>query len=389
MTMNDAPRLPPWLPSWLQPANDSLVALITQGGRRPASIWFPVVNLFWLAWMVAAPWMFAIPKVTMVLATYASVALFLVLYQRAWFGSRQHLATYTAAIGVLGLAIIPVNSSWSYVIYAGSLIPFCTRGWRTVVWLGALLAAFYGVAMASGFFTPLLTVSCVLTTTVVALLNAVYRMNTERDGDLRLSQDEVRRLAVAAERERIGRDLHDLLGHTLSLVAIKSELARRVVDHDPETARNELADIERVARQALAEVRDAVTGMRAPALAGELASARLILESGNIRFEFEGSHAVLRPEAESALALGLREAVTNVHRHARATRVEVSLVSEDGATALSVRDNGRGGVKAHGNGLAGMEERLAEVGGRVSVTSEAGHGTLVRLVVPNDAKAAG
>jgi len=342
MSRTTTPNRPPlW---WLRSERTSLVASIEGARGRSAAVWFPIVNLFWLLWMVGAPWFFGQPSIRVIVLTYVSVALFVVLYQRAWFGSRARLPFHVAAIALLGLAIIPVNSSWSYVIYAGSLIPFATRGWRAVAWVALLLAAFYVVAIASGFFTPIMTLSCIVTTAVIALLNGVYRANSERDAELRLTQDEVRRLAVAAERERIGRDLHDLLGHTLSLVAIKSELARRLVVRDPDAAVRELGEIEGVARQALAEVREAVTGMRAAALACELASARLMLEAGSVHFDVEGIDAPLQPAAEAALAFGLREAITNVHRHAHATRVDVRLVNRDGVAELRVRDNGRGTV---------------------------------------------
>ena len=374
-------------PRLLRAAPDSLVALTSLNGRRPGALWFPAVNLFWLAWMIGAPWIFGQGRPWVFVATYASVVVFLVLYQRAWFDSRRRLPAYTIAIAVLGLAIIPVNTSWSYIIYAGSLIPFCVRGWRAAGWLALLLGLFYAVAIASGY-TPVLTLGCILTTSVVALLNGVYRMNLERDVELRLSQEEVRRLAVTAERERIGRDLHDLLGHTLSLVAIKSELARRLVDRDPAAAERELGEIERVARQALSEVREAVTGIRTTALAGELASARLMLETADIAFVVDGVAVDLDNDAEAALAMGLREAVTNVQRHARATRVDVQLAALDGRAQLIVRDDGRGGAHARGNGLAGMAERLAALGGTLDVVSEAGRGTEVRMNVPRRAGAA-
>jgi two-component system sensor histidine kinase DesK len=371
------------LPRWLRPDDDSLVAWLAHGSRRVSSVWYPIVNLVWLIWMAAAPWFFTPPDAYVFVMTYASIALFLVLYQRAWFGRRLHVPVYTLAIAVLGLAIIFVNSSWSYVIYAGSLIPFFKRGWRVVAWVAALLGAFYVVAEASGFFSPLVTLSCIVTTGVIALLNGGYRVNVERDAELRLTQDEVRRLAVAAERERIGRDLHDLLGHTMSLVAIKSELARRLVTRDPPAAERELVDIERVARQALAQVREAVTGIRATALAGEFASARLMLEAADVACEVEQREATLRPEVEAAFALGLREAVTNVHRHARATKVEIVLEARDHATELTVRDNGRGGVTTRGNGLSGMAERIVALGGELLLRSEPGRGTSVTMRVPD------
>ncbi len=373
---------------WLRGDADSLVALLNHGRPNATTPWFPIVNLVWLIWMAAAPWMLGPVRPSVVVLTYASMALFLVLYQRAWFGPRARLPLHIAGIAVLGLAILFVNSSWSYVIYAGSLIPFAVRGWRAAAWVALLLVAFYVAAIASGFYTPLLTASCIVTTAVIVVLNAVFRVNGERDAALRLTQDEVRRLATTAERERIGRDLHDLLGHTLSLVAIKSELARRLVHRDPAAAERELVDIEGVARQALADVREAVTGMRAAALAAELASARAMLDAGDVRLDVAGVEAPLQPAVEAAFALGLREAITNVHRHAGATRVEVRLVAGDRTAELRVRDDGRGGAATRGNGLAGMEERLVALGGRLSLTSERGRGTEVVMEAPNAPRAA-
>jgi two-component system sensor histidine kinase DesK len=225
-------------------------------------------------------------------------------------------------------------------------------------------------------------VSCIATTVIIALLNSAYRMNVERDAELRLTQEEVRRLAITAERERIGRDLHDLLGHTLSLIAIKSELAKRLVARDPDAAGRELGEIERVARQALAEVREAVTGIRATALAGEVASARIMFEAASVTVTFEGAHATLAPATEAAFALGLREAATNIQRHAAATRVDVRFGRRDGYDELTVRDDGRGGAVTRGNGLAGMQERFVALGGQVVLTSERGRGTEITMRVP-------
>ncbi len=115
--------------------------------------------------------------------------------------------------------------------------------------------------------------------------NHHFLESQRKRAQLQLSHDEVRRLAALAERERIGRDLHDLLGHTLSLVALKSELAGKLVERDPQAARRELAEVTRVARDALSQVRSAVTGIRAAGLASELASARLLLESDGVSFE--------------------------------------------------------------------------------------------------------
>jgi two-component system sensor histidine kinase DesK len=287
-------------------------------------------------------------------------------------------------IALLGLAMVPVNSSWSYIIYAASFIPYAARGWRAVGWLAALLAAFMAVALASPYFGVTGALMAAGMSATIATLNTLFRASHERDAELRLSQEEVRRLATVAERERIARDLHDLLGHTWSVVAVKAELARKLIQRDLVGAERELADIERVARQSLAQVRDAVSGMRAPALAAELASARLMLEAANIHVEWLGldQPPALTTDAEAALAMGLREAVTNVQRHAGASRVQVLLQSDGQAAELSVKDNGRGAGSRRGNGLAGMEERLLALGGQLLLESRPGHGTWLRMQVP-------
>jgi two-component system sensor histidine kinase DesK len=199
-----------------------------------------------------------------------------------------------------------------------------------------------------------------------------------------LSHDEVRRLAAVAERERIGRDLHDLLGHTLSLITLKSELANRLFERDPLAARREIADVEAVARDALAQVRRAVTGIRAAGIAAELASARLLLEINGVHLTYELADVTLPATVETVLAMTVRESVTNIQRHARASSARVSLLVEQKQLRLEIADNGRGGDIVPGNGLTGMRERLATIEANVRVDSRRGEGTtiLVTLDVP-------
>ncbi|MFA7542546.1 MAG: sensor histidine kinase, partial [Lysobacterales bacterium] len=212
----------------------------------------------------------------------------------------------------------------------------------------------------------------------VCIGNHHWLLKQNKDAALRLSNQEVRRLAQVAERERISRDLHDLLGHTLSLIALKAELARRLVDRDPQAAGEHIAEVERVARSALSQVRRAVTGIRAATLPPELAAARLLLEAGGTAFDYSLADIELSPVQETCLALVLRETVTNIHRHARARQVEAGLRREGDDVLLSVSDDGIGGVLEQGNGLRGMAERLAALSGSLRVDSPPGRGT--RLV---------
>jgi Signal transduction histidine kinase len=219
----------------------------------------------------------------------------------------------------------------------------------------ALLAAF-SVAWHAAGIPMIYMISAMIAGPVVGLFNIGMRQKMHTNAQLRLSHEEVRRLAALAERERIGRDLHDLLGHTLSLVALKSNLASRLVGHDPGAARREMDEVSGVTREALAQVRRAVSGIRAAGLAAELASARLLLESDGVRFSYEMSEVALSAEQETVLALAVREAVTNIQRHARAEGATVSLRSADRQVSLRIEDDGRGGAIVPGNGLCGMRE---------------------------------
>lgn len=187
---------------------------------------------------------------------------------------------------------------------------------------------------------------------------------------LREARATVAQLAANEERLRLARDLHDLLGHSLSLITLKSELAGRMLPDHPDKAAQQVADIENVSRQALVDVREAVTGYRRPRLAGELAGTRVALTAADVNADLpdEPDLTGVPEESESALAWALREAVTNVVRHSGARRCAVGLVRRqtlDGPVLeLSVEDNGSGGSGGGpGNGLTGLAERLEKAGG--------------------------
>jgi two-component system sensor histidine kinase DesK len=168
----------------------------------------------------------------------------------------------------------------------------------------------------------------------------------------------------------------------LSLITLKLELSRKLFDRDSEAARREVEEAERVARHALQEVRSAVSGIRATDLAAEMASARLMLESSGVVFECGELPPSLPLDVERGLALVLREAATNIARHARATQARVTTTISSQALKLCIEDNGRGGIDAHGNGLRGMHERVGALGGTLEVASPRGKGTRLLISVP-------
>jgi two-component system sensor histidine kinase DesK len=197
----------------------------------------------------------------------------------------------------------------------------------------------------------------------------------------------LRQILKTAERERIARDLHDILGHTLSVIILKSELASRLMEHDPKRAKAEIEDVERISRNALSEVREAISGYHAGDLHAEFERAKATLEIAGIAVDHQCEATGMPVAQERVLALVLREAVTNVVRHANAKRCRMSLEKTDEGYRLEVRDDGRGGVHQEGMGMRGMRERVAAIGGNVSWSS--GLGTELTITIPIAASADG
>jgi two-component system sensor histidine kinase DesK len=189
-----------------------------------------------------------------------------------------------------------------------------------------------------------------------------------------------RQLHKTAERERIARDLHDILGHTLSVVILKSELASRLLERDPARAKAEIEEVERISRNALSEVREAIAGYRMGNLLAELDHATTILEAAGIVVERQCEAVTMPVTQERVLALVLREAVTNVLRHAHAGRCRLALQETGGVCRLEIRDDGGGGTHQEGLGMRGIRERVAAIGGEASWST--GPGTVLIVVVP-------
>ena len=186
--------------------------------------------------------------------------------------------------------------------------------------------------------------------------------------ELHAARRELTRLAVIEERERLSRDLHDLLGQTLSMITLKSELARQLVTEEPDRCAQELSQIERVARQTLREVREAVAGYRQPHLSSELEGARQLLEAAGIEVEIDPIQEALPPAIDAALAWAVREGVTNVIRHSRARHCRIHLTHKNGMMGVEVLSDGGGREQEEstarpGLGLAGLRERVCTLGG--------------------------
>lgn len=370
------------LPAWLKPAPDSLIACAVRRGKSP---WAEVIHLAWSVWVFITP-MFTPGGYDLrwLLLTLVSYPLFVLLYARCLLAPRRNVWRYALGMIVLAMVLLPAPypACMSYFIFGCIMLRI--NGARSVaryfVQLLLLNVAFIGFAAWIGYpWQSLVWLPAV--SMIVGIVINIERASEEKDHELRLSHDEVRRLAATAERERIGRDLHDLLGHTLSLITLKLELSRKLLERNPGAARRELEEAEGVARHALAEVRCAVTGIRATDLAAELASARLLLESSGVHLDYDPPPPT-PPDVERGLALVLREAVTNISRHARAGSARIGFTRDGNHLQVLVADDGRGGIDGDGNGLSGMRERVAKLHGTLAIESPRGQGTRLLLRVP-------
>ncbi len=319
------------------------------------------------------------------------IAVFLPLYRTALHTRDQRrMVVLMAAIALLALLGSLVNTGAGvFLVYAAALAGRLEPVRRAVGVIAALACAIGIVYLTSTIPMPWRVALVAPGFAVTLLVGATSIFDTERaraQRRLRQADEEIQRLATIAERERIARDLHDLLGHTLSVIVLKSEVAGRLITIDPGRAESEVRDIESTARTALTEVRSAVAGYRAKGIGGELANARRILAAAGVDTELHADLPDLDAEQESALALALRESVTNVLRHAQANRVDIRIRSSADEVILEVTDDGRGSDAPDSAGLAGMRERISALGGGVTRTSvpggAAGSGTLVRVTLP-------
>ena len=365
------------------PAPDSAVADAIRRGKSP---WVDTIHLLWSLWVFITPLLGGRYSIKWAALTAITYPLFLVLYAKTLLSPRRIAHRYALAMTMLCLVLLPwYPSGISYFVFGCVLlhvgrrasVPAYLPQWAILNAAFALVTWQIGYPPAAILWVPVMTL-------IIGVIVNVESASQEKDAALKLSHDEVRRLAATAERERIGRDLHDLLGHTLSLITLKLELARKLSERDQPGSMRELEEAERVARHALAEVRSAVTGIRSADLAAELAAARLLLESSQVHLDYAPPPAGLPPDIERGLALVLREAATNIARHAEAARARIGFEVEPRSVQLCVEDDGRGGVSVDGNGLAGMRDRVRAMHGTLSIESPRGAGTklLVRVGLP-------
>jgi two-component system sensor histidine kinase DesK len=354
--------------------------------------WVPYIWPAYLAFVFAVPLAFAPTDDPVVYAaSIAATLVFLPLYFGAYWVQGHARLGLAIAMAAIGAALAPINTgSNTFFVFASFFAGMASQTTAGGVARVALMLALLAVTSVLLAPSPYFWVPAVFGAALVGLIGVQQVQRDRGTATLRLAREEVDALARIAERERIGRDLHDLLGQSLSVVALKAELAEKLATRDPARAALEMADVRRVAREALGEVRTAVRGYRVGSGAGlqqEIDRAARALSAADVELSCAEGPAAFADRLDAAhegvLALVLREATTNVIRHARARTCTLRFFGEDDAYGLEIVDDGRGPSARPGHGLTGMRARVEAVGGILRVEAATpGTRVLARFAKP-------
>jgi two-component system sensor histidine kinase DesK len=341
--------------------------------------WTSYAWLVYLVYFPIIPFLLHAPEWQRV-ASIAGTLAALPLYFWGYWLCGYRVLWVVGGFTLLGILFAPINpAAFTLFIFAGTYLAGMGEPVKAFPYLGVILAI---VALESWLLhlPPQFWIPSMFFTSLIGSVVIQWAHRRRLTARLLAAQAESEHLAKVAERERIARDLHDLLGHTLSVIVLKSELASRLTASDPARAAEEIRDVERISRDALTQVRAAVRGYRSAGFDSELKVALEALEAAGIQVETLVEPPPLSPAQETVFAMALREAVTNVVRHAHATVCRLTLRRVGRFCEMVISDNGRGGVLDEGSGLSGMRERVEALGG--ALERDGSHGTQLRIRVP-------
>ena len=344
--------------------------------------------LIWLVYLpfFFVPWYFSLPATGQIVAALVGIAVFLWLYVASIGAQGWQRVAFAAGTLAVSFALAFTESNWTVIaIYAAAMISELRPSRQAGVGLAIFAASTFLMGLGLGqnlfFWAP-----GILMMVMVGIACISQVVLEDKNRALATAQDEVKQMAATAERERIGRDLHDLLGRSLTLIAIKGDLAAKLVSRNPAQAEAEMRAVAGAAREALAEVRAAVAGMTGASLAREIANARAALASAGIACHIEADVEAIDQGAGAVLAMTLREAITNVIRHSGAHTCRIVLTRHATGIELDVSDDGDGGSLRESGGIGGVRSRLAAAGGGLTVIGDA-RGTRLVARMPAGAPA--
>ena len=343
--------------------------------------WSPLLWVLYLGFFFVDP-VLSHPSLRIWALDIAGAATFIILYFGLFWIENPKALAHIAGMVALGLLFQPINSGAStFFIYAAAMVPFCVETQRAAIVGLAVIGSIGAIDQLLLHRTGWALFYSALFPVILGGGNTFFAERNRMNRRLRKANEEIEHLAKVAERERIARDLHDVLGHTLSVITLKSELAGKLIDRDPQRAGKEIREVEEISRQALSDVRDAIRGYRAKGLAAELAQAKATLETAGLTVQCDAATTLQLPAMqESVLSLAVREGVTNVVRHARASTCRLRLEQQNGSCRLEIADDGQGFATVEGNGLRGMRERVEMLGGTLERMNSSG--TLLVITLP-------
>jgi two-component system sensor histidine kinase DesK len=357
--------------------------------HRSAFRWYPgaLIGLLYQISVLGGLWTSSGAVATKVVATALLTLVyvgFLALPPVLWWEGER-----TRLIGVLGyfaltLTLIPfigIVTLWTWVYVACAAGMAIARTWVSAAVICGLGLVQLIVLLLTGTFDDYWFIA--LITVSIGIMMSAFARQIDALRRLRNAQGEIARLAVVEERARFSRDMHDVLGHSLTVVTVKSELARRLIPVDPGRAEEELADIERLTRSALADLRAAVAGYREMSLSTELAAAQAGLAAADIQAHLPRNGEEVDPDLRELFGWVLREGVTNVIRHSGSRNCWVTVEPE----MLRIEDDGRGPAPVgserrdlvRGSGIAGLAARAGESGAALTVEAGPRGGTLLTV----------
>ncbi len=343
----------------------------------------PVATLIYLVFLFL-PWLLKAPTQVELLATIASAVIYIPLHFKSHAASAEHKHWYIIAVLVLGALTAPFwNGHNVYFIYGAAMAGFILDRRNAGIAMVLVIAAYVITALVAERFIYEIPMTIVIA--VMVWLSCLRDSHeNERYEQAERERALEKQLASIAERERIAADLHDVIGQTLTLVALKSDLVSKLIYKDAERAKCEMQELQSASRDALTQVRSTLRGLTETTVAVELSLARKVLEASNIVLSIGGQVPELSRQQNTVLGLVIREACTNVVRHSGADKVSIIFETEDDVHSLSIEDNGSGiqesDVSSNGVGLTSIRKRISSLGGLLTIQGD--KGTILRGVIP-------
>ncbi|PKM18075.1 MAG: sensor histidine kinase [Gammaproteobacteria bacterium HGW-Gammaproteobacteria-15] len=311
----------------------------------------------------------------------AALVLFLVCYFWAYRSRRNEMHWPIAGIVLVATLITPVNpGSVSMFAYAGFFIGFAYALPRYLLLMALLIVLLVLLELTLTIHWNLFLIMGAPIVLAVSLLGRAEQAKLRHRMAEQHSEDEIKQLATMVERERIARDLHDILGHTLSSVILKADLATKLLVHQQtEAAQHQLSELSQIARDALSQVRQSVSGYKHQGLTAEIAKLLSRLREAGFKAELKGEVPTLDNRRETAVILALTELVTNVMRHSKGDSCRLSFTRQNNILSVCLTDNGNNIVVKEGNGITGLRERLAAIGGSLATQHTDGFSAAIEL----------